>query len=110
MTDVGGKTRLLPAVKSRMLLSLHLFYAEESAFRRTECKRHRVFWSPEASAPPGGLNRGEKTGNIENVPYNSNEKDPLSNLLKASYLVQRTSRNQQRYLCITTWQCMKSST
>jgi len=88
MTDVGGKTKLLPAVKSRIFLSLHLFYAEESAFRQTECKRHRVFWSPSASAPLGGLNRGEKTGNSENVSYDGNEKNVLSDLLKASRLVQ----------------------
>lgn len=58
MTDLDGKTRPLPAVKSRILLSLHLFYAEESAFRQTECKRCRIFWSPSTSAPPEGLNRG----------------------------------------------------
>lgn len=47
MTDVGGKTGLLPAVKSRTILSIHLSYAEESAFRLTECKRHRVSGRPQ---------------------------------------------------------------
>jgi hypothetical protein len=85
----GRRTRLLPAVKSRVFLSLHLFYAEESAFRQTECKRHRVFWSPSASTPPGGLNRGEETVNAGNdFDTGNGQKGPHSDLLKTSRLVQ----------------------
>ena len=55
-----GKTSLTSAVKSRVLLSLHLFLSRGKCFLTKRCKRHRVFWSPSTSAPPGGMTHGKQ--------------------------------------------------